>query len=90
LESIKEIQEKKLQLESAEADPSLEDEAAAKRKRDRERSTFFCIRFSGIWTLKPIHQRLKELRVKHGLTNNMAEKFNVISQILQPWPTTTQ
>jgi hypothetical protein len=86
LESIKEIQEKKLQLESAEADPSLEDEAAAKRKRDREQSTFFCIGFSGIWTLKPIHQRLKELRVKHGLTwlrNSMSyHKFSNLGQQL--------
>jgi hypothetical protein len=87
LESFKEIQEKKLQLESAEADPSFKDEAAAKRKQDRDRSTFFCIGFSGIWTLKPIHQRLKELRVKHGLTwlrNSMSyHKFSKLGQQLQ-------
>ena len=67
----------------------LSEEEIAKQnkdKRDKSRTTWFCIGYSRIWGL-PIHKRLERLRKKHGLTflrnrmsysrfTNLGEKLN--------------
>jgi hypothetical protein len=45
----------------------LAERKKAKKARDRERATYFCIGYSTIWG-EPLHKELKRLRDKHGLT----------------------
>jgi hypothetical protein len=83
-EALDKIEERRIE------ELNVEDEEQARKKakkvRDRERATFFCVGFSSIWG-EPLHKELKRLRNKHNLKwlrtamsyhkfSTLGEKFN--------------
>ena len=67
-------------------DPDEAERKKAKKARDQERATYFCIGYSTIWG-EPLHKELKRLCDEYGLTwlriamsyhkfSNLGEKFN--------------
>jgi hypothetical protein len=83
-EALDEIEERRIK------ELNVEDEELARKKakkaRDQERATFFCVGFSRIWD-EPLHKELKRLHNEHNLKwlqtamsyhkfSNLGKKFN--------------